>query len=81
MMSVLFSSPKPPKVNIPPTPETLPPPAPPPPLPPPAPEAPEVQDAAAEVRKRQRQRGRKQTVLTSPVGVVEAPAAKTLLSA
>jgi hypothetical protein len=82
-MSVLFSTPKPPKVNVPP-PEKLeplqPPPPPPPPLPPPAPMGDTVQEASAETRRKLRGRGKSQTILTSPVGVVNAPASKTLLS-
>lgn len=71
LMSALFSRPKPPKVDIPPAePEKAvePPPAPIPPLPPPSPAAPAVAEAGADVRRRERTRGRRQTILSNPLG-------------
>lgn len=65
-MATLFSRPKPPKIELPKESEA--PPAPLPPLPPPAKEAPEVQGAEAEVRRKERRRGRAQTVLANPLG-------------
>lgn len=81
-MGALFSKPKPPKVQIPPEPKVdeTPPPAPVPPLPPPAATTPSVQEAGGEVRRRERRRGRSQTILTSPLGTSNPPAPqKTLL--
>jgi hypothetical protein len=72
-MGALFSSPKPPKPPVVPEAKETPPPIPPavpPALPPPAKDAPVVQGADSEVRRKERRRGRVQTILTSPMGVV-----------
>lgn len=79
-MSGLFSRPKPPKITVPTPAQETPPPPPAPPLPPPAPEAVPVQEEAEKVRQREGKKGRKRTVLTSPLGVAEVGTApKTLL--
>jgi hypothetical protein len=67
----LFKTPKAPKVTVPtPAQEEPPPPPPavPPALPPPAKDAPVVQGAEADVRRRERRRGRVQTILANPLG-------------
>jgi hypothetical protein len=73
-MTALFGKPKPPKVTVPPVAKEEPPPPPPatpPPLPPPAKEAPATQGAEADVRRKERRRGRVATILTNPMGVVQ----------
>jgi hypothetical protein len=80
-MGGLFSKPKPPKVTVPTEAQEEPPPPPPPtppPLPPPAKEAPAVQGADADVRRKERRRGRVATILTNPVGVVQGQGKTTL---
>jgi hypothetical protein len=79
-MGALFSKPKPPKVSVPTAAEEEPPPPPPatpPALPPPAKEAPAVQGAEAEVRRKERRRGRVATILTNPLGAVQQGQGKT----
>lgn len=80
-MGFLFSRPKPPKIEIPKEEPPPVPPAPPPPLPPPAKETPQVQQAGAEVKRREARRGRRTTLLTNPLGLTaQGPGApKTLV--
>jgi hypothetical protein len=79
-MSALFRKPKMPKITVPTAAEETPPPAPPPvppALPPPAKDLAAVSEAEAAVRKRERRRGRAQTILANPMGV-SAPGANRL---
>jgi hypothetical protein len=81
-MTMFFSRPKPPKIEVPATKvEETPPPPPPPPLPPPAKEESMAPLASAEVKRREQRRGRKQTILTNPLGVAgqNTASAKTLV--